>query len=76
MYNKHMWKPWIFFALVVWLSGCQTSGGGSTPGRSAGVESLSQSQAEQYQRALNKLEEKEPKPQKDSFKAWCVSAET
>ena len=56
-----MWKPWIFFALVVWLSGCQTSGGGSTPGRSAGVESLSQSQAEQYQRALNKLEEKEPK---------------
>jgi len=57
---KKAWKYWLFLVLLAWLSGCQTSGGGSVSGRSAGIDSLSQIQAGRYQQALDRLEQKEP----------------
>lgn len=60
MYAKKWWAGGIFLVVIMLLNGCATQGTGSSKG-AASLETLTPSQSERYQQALNKFEEAQPK---------------
>jgi Tfp pilus assembly protein PilF len=54
------WKIWIGMALMMLLSACGTTGGKQEQ-KSAGIESLTPSQAARFQEALAQLDQQQPK---------------